>query len=70
MVWKECIIRQVDEQEWPINCFGMETGKTMVKEFWINGKYAFLFAKGLYKKRREKVKNKFLKWRLFIFHKK
>ena len=24
----------------------METGKTMVKESWINGKYAFPFAKG------------------------
>ena len=49
MVWKECTIRQVDEREWQINCFEMETGKTMVKESWINGKYAFLFAKGLYK---------------------
>ena len=28
------------------NCFKMETGKTMVKESLINGKYAFLFAKG------------------------
>ena len=36
----------MDEREWQINCFGMETGKTMVKESWINGKYAFLFAKG------------------------
>ena len=41
----ECIIRQVDEREWRINCFGMETGKTILKESWINGKYAFLFAK-------------------------
>ena len=48
MVLKECIIRQVDEREWQINCFGMETGKTMVKESWINGKYAFLFAKGYF----------------------
>ena len=39
----------MDEREWQINCFEMETGKTMVKESWINGKYAFLFAKGLYK---------------------
>ena len=46
MVWKEYILRQVDEREWQINCFGMETGKTMVKESCINGKYAFLFAKG------------------------
>ena len=36
----------MDEREWQINCFGMETGKTMVKESWINGKYAFVFAKG------------------------
>ena len=46
MVCKESIIRQVDEREWQINCFGIETGKTMGKESWINGKYAFLFAKG------------------------
>ena len=32
------------------NCFGMENGKTMVKESWINGKYAFLFAKGTHLK--------------------
>ena len=37
----------MDEREWRINCFGMETGKTMVKESWINGKHAFLFAKGI-----------------------
>ena len=37
----------MDEQEWRISCFGMETGKAMVKESWINGKYAFLFAKGI-----------------------
>ena len=36
----------MDERKWRINCFGMETGKTMVKESWINGKYPFLFAKG------------------------
>ena len=46
MVQKECIIRQMDEREWRINCLGMETGKTMGKESWINGKYAFLFARG------------------------
>ena len=46
MVWKECIIRQVNEWEWQVNCFGIETGKTLVKESWINGKYPFLFAKG------------------------
>ena len=36
----------MDEREWQINCFRIETGKTMVKESWINGKYVFLFAKG------------------------
>ena len=29
-----------------LSWLGMETSKTMVKESWINGKYAFLFAKG------------------------
>ena len=38
----------MDEREWRINCFGMETGKTMGKDSWINGKYPFLFAKGCY----------------------
>ena len=36
----------MDEREWRINCFGMESGKTMVKESWISGKYPFPFAKG------------------------
>ena len=37
----------MDEREWRLNCFGMVTGKTVVKESWINGNYAFLFAKGM-----------------------
>ena len=37
------------ESESESDRFGMETGKTMAKESWINGKYAFLFAKGFFK---------------------
>ena len=46
----------MDEREWQINCFRIETGKTIVKESWINGKYAFLFAEGIV----EKINIKFL----------
>ena len=59
----------MDEQEWRINCFGMETGKTMVKVSWINKKYPFVFAKGYLYLSYIQVCIKYGSWRYLLYDK-